>query len=140
LAARCALIVTGIGALGILLVWNLANASGQLGRFESFMRSIGFRHFHIASSQVLLGTVLLVAGVALTLATFVVLAGAAYNLLAASGGGLRLRIAVDPLGADARVAAATGDATEPPAAHEIEPAFELPAVGRGYAGPVPEPA
>jgi len=166
LALRVALIVTTIGALGILLLWTVADMSGAVRRFESFMRSIGFRHFHIAPDMVLIGLVMVIAGIALALATFVVLAGAVYNLLAASGGGIRLRVAATPHGAlaapqpatepvidagteslvpDAEAPEAEAPEAEAPAAAVAEsvvpePVTTLPRPSIAPADPVPEPA
>lgn len=94
IAVRCALIVTFIGALAMLGLWVLATSSGTVDRTESFMRSIGFRDFTISGTDVLLGAILITVGVALTIATMAVIAGAAYNLLAARGHGLRIRVSL----------------------------------------------
>jgi hypothetical protein len=141
LAVRCALIVTAVGALGVFLVWTLLGASGQVGRFESFMRSIGFRHFHIAPDAVMLGLMMIVAGVTLTIAAFVVLAGAAYNLLAGSGSGIRLRVAPAPVAAAARheVVAESEHTVEPIAEPVLERELPRSAIG-SCSGPIPEPA
>jgi hypothetical protein len=109
IAVRCALVVTVVGALAIAGLWVLASSSGTVDRTESFMQSIGFRDFSISAGDVLLGATLITAGAALTIATAVVVAGAAYNLLAARGHGLRIRVAlpaVPELADDHRVAEA----------------------------------
>lgn len=97
LAVRGALLVAASGALGVVVLWQLADAGGLVERFESFMQSIGFRDFRIAPTQVLVGLFLVVTGVALMVAATIVLSGAVYNLLARPRSGLRLRLVEAPL-------------------------------------------
>lgn len=97
LAVRGALLLAASGALGVALLWQIADAGGLVERFESFMQSIGFRDFAIAPTQVLVGLFLVVTGVALLVAAVIVLAGAVYNVLARPRSGLRLRLVEAPL-------------------------------------------
>src|SRR4051794_7348260 len=48
MALRVALIVLATGASGVLIIVALADTGGYVRQFESFMRSIGFRDFHVA--------------------------------------------------------------------------------------------
>lgn len=96
IALHCALAATIVAAFGATLLWMLVTATGVVQRTESFMESIGFRNFHVSAPQVIVGTVLVVAGLALVIATAVVVMGAAYNAFALNGHGLRVRVgAVD---------------------------------------------
>jgi hypothetical protein len=121
IAVRCALVVTVVGALAIAGLWVLASSSGMVDRTESFMQSIGFRDFSISAGDVLLGATLITAGVALTIATAVVVAGGAYNLLAARGHGLRIRVALPALPDDDQ--AARDRADHPTRAAEADDSF-----------------
>lgn len=94
-AARCALVAAAAAGVATLALWIIAVASGVVGRAESFMESIGFRDFHISTAAVVLGTTIVVAGVAMCVATLVVVAGGAYNLLAHNGHGIRIRLVDD---------------------------------------------
>lgn len=93
LALNCTLVATLVAAIGATLLWIFATAIGVVGRAESFMESIGFRDFHVSALQVILGTVLVVGGIALVVATAAVVAGAAYNVFALHGHGLQVRVA-----------------------------------------------
>ena len=77
----------------LLLVWVVASIAGIVARFEEFMRSIGFRGFHVLSPELLLGGVVLAVAFALFLTVMSVLAGAVYNVLARSGHAVQFSIA-----------------------------------------------
>ena len=96
IAVRCGVTVFAIAGLGVAALWLLASSAGVVARTESFMQSIGFRDFSISTTAVLIGLVLVAAGFALMVATFVVLAGGAYNLMAARGHGLCVRVGPVP--------------------------------------------
>jgi hypothetical protein len=77
---------------GVLIVWTAISTLGYVGRFEHFMRSIGFRGFVVSTNGVVLGLIG-VAGVLTLLATFLTLVVAsAYNVAGATGHGLVLRM------------------------------------------------
>jgi hypothetical protein len=135
LAVRAALLVALAGAAGVLMLWVFARSAGFVGRAESFMQSIGFRDFHISDVSVVVGLVLVVGGFALTAATMVVLAGAAYNVLARRGSGVRMRI-------DALDDAVSLEAPGVPATQHGEDRAEqtLPATPLSVAEMSPDPA
>jgi hypothetical protein len=95
LAVRCALVVALSAALAIAGLWYLAASAGAVSNFESFMRSVGFRDFQMSSARIIAGSALLITGLALVIATVIIIAGAVYNLLALNGGGLRVRLVLD---------------------------------------------
>jgi hypothetical protein len=134
LAVRAALLVALAGAAGVLMLWVFARSAGFVGRAESFMQSIGFRDFHISDVSVVVGLVLVVGGFALTAATMVVLAGAAYNVLARGGSGVRMRI-------DALDDALYLEAPRAPATHGEDRAEQaVPATPLSVAEMSPDPA
>lgn len=86
----CAFVVL---ALGVVLVWTGANLLGVVGRVEEFMRSIGFRGFHFAGFEIIVGGVLLCVAAVAFLTVMTVLAAAFYNLLGRPDRGVKLRLA-----------------------------------------------
>jgi hypothetical protein len=77
---------------GVLIIWTAISAMGYVGRFEEFMRSIGFRGFEVSSGNVVFGLIG-VAGALTLLATFLTVAVAcAYNIAGRGGHGLVLRM------------------------------------------------
>ena len=90
----CAFVVL---ALGVVLVWVGANLLGVVGRVEEFMRSVGFREFHFAGFEIIVGGVLLCVAAVAFLTVMTVLAAAFYNLLGRAGEhpdrGVKLRLA-----------------------------------------------
>jgi len=78
--------------LGVVLVWGGANLLGVVGRVEAFMRSIGFRGFHFAGFDIIVGGVLLCVAAVAFLTVMTVLAAAFYNLLGRPDRGVKLRL------------------------------------------------
>ena len=85
----CAFVVL---SLGVVLVWVGASVFGVVGHVEDFMRSIGFRDFHVAGFKIIMGAVLVCVAVVTFLTVMTVLAAAFYNLLGRPNRGLRLRL------------------------------------------------
>ena len=77
---------------GVLIVWTMVSALGYVHRFEHFMRSIGFRGFEVSSSGVVLGLIGVAGALTLLATLLIVLAACAYNVVAATGHGLVLRM------------------------------------------------
>src|SRR5688572_1138264 len=77
-------------ALGVVMLWVVTHLLGVVGRVEEFMRSIGFRGFHIAGFQIIMGGVLLCVAAVAFLTVMTVLAAAFYNLLGRPDRGVKL--------------------------------------------------
>jgi transmembrane protein DUF3566 len=91
----CVLVVL---TLGVILLWGVANMLGVVGRVEEFMRSIGFRGFHFAGFQIIVGGVLLAVAAVAFLTVMTVLAAAFYNLLGRPDRGVKLSLAaIEPV-------------------------------------------
>ena len=82
-------------SMGILALWIAASATGTVGQFEGFMRSIGFRDFAVSGTRIVLGLLVVAAAFTLLATALAVIAAGLYNVLAATGHGLRVRITPD---------------------------------------------
>lgn len=92
IAMRCAVVTVVVGCLGATMLWMVATATGVVTRTESFMQSIGFRDVRLSAPQVIMGTAMVVGGIAFALATAAVMIGASYNAFALNSRGLQLRV------------------------------------------------
>jgi transmembrane protein DUF3566 len=84
-------------AAGLAVVWVIAWAAGLVGKFEEFMRSIGFRDFQIVGPKLIFGGLLLALALIVFLTVMTVLAGALYNAMANTGRAVRVRVSAAPL-------------------------------------------
>jgi hypothetical protein len=84
-------------AAGLAVVWVIAWAAGLVGKFEEFMRSIGFRDFQIVGPKLIFGGLLLALALIVFLTVMTVLAGALYNAMANTGRTVRVRVSAAPL-------------------------------------------
>lgn len=82
-------ILTGAVVLGVV-----AGATGAAGSIESFVRELGFDGFRFASGPLLIGVALVILAFVVAVAGSVVVAGAVYNVIARSGGGIRVRVSL----------------------------------------------
>jgi hypothetical protein len=83
-------------ALAIVGVWLFAAGLGLISQVEDFMRSVGFRGFHLVGPEVILGFVLILAALVVFLTVMTLVAGAFYNLLGTTRHGVRVRTSVVP--------------------------------------------
>jgi hypothetical protein len=79
-------------ALAVVLACVGASAVGAVSRVEHFMRSIGFRGFHFAGFEVILGGVLLCVAGVVFFTVMTVLAAAFYNLPGRAKAGVGIRL------------------------------------------------
>jgi hypothetical protein len=78
--------------IGLIVMVALAWVVGAVGRFEQFMRDIGFRDFHLLAPKLIFGLMLVGLAVVVLLTLMTVVAAACYNLVAGSGHAIQVRM------------------------------------------------